>query len=109
MIDAAAAPSDQPAVRCLRDPGRGSYTQTMARGWESKNVESQQEEASRQGRKAPAPTAADLVRVERMRTLELTRNRVAHDLTRATADAHRRMLEAALASLDAELNTLKKG
>jgi hypothetical protein len=79
----------------------------MARGWESKNVESQQEEASRFKAGKPAPTAAELARAAERRSLELTRKRVADDLRRATAPAHRKMLEGALESLDKQLADLK--
>jgi hypothetical protein len=79
----------------------------MARGWESKNVESQQEEAGRQRPAGRAPTADELVRLERRRALELTRKRVTQDLERASAPAHRKMLQSALDAIDAELSTLQ--
>jgi hypothetical protein len=75
----------------------------MARGWESKAVEAQQEEALR-GASLPAqPSADQLARREKRRALELTRKRVAGDLARAAAPAHRAMLEQALESLDAQI------
>lgn len=70
----------------------------MARGWESKAIESQQDDArDPKARRAAAPI--DPAR----RTLELARARVVADLERATQPAHRRMLEQALADLDAKL------
>jgi hypothetical protein len=84
-----------------------SYTGTMARGWESKSVEAQQEEASRTRKPRRAPTREELDRSDKRRALELTRKRMADDLTRATVPAHRQMLEQALASLDDQLATLQ--
>jgi hypothetical protein len=78
----------------------------MARGWESKNIESQQEEAMRRPRKGPPPTADDLARAERRHSLGLMRSRAADDLGRASAPAHRRMLEEAIADLDRQIAAL---
>ena len=78
----------------------------MARGWESKSVEAQQEEATRH-RTAPPPVSSEArQQAARRRTLELARARAAGDLDRATAPAHRRMLQAALQALDEQLRTL---
>jgi hypothetical protein len=74
----------------------------MARGWESKGIEMQQEEASR--RKTPAPGhVIDPAVARRRQALELARARAVADLGRATAPAHRAMLEAALRSIDEDL------
>ncbi len=81
----------------------------MARGWESKSIEAQQEEAGRAKKAAPPVSRAVRARRERRRTLELARARAADDLSRATAPAHRRMLEQALAALDEQLNGLDAG
>ena len=74
----------------------------MARGWESKAIESHQDDARRQhGRgagQAPAPET-DPAR----RALALARARVAADLERATQPDYRQMLTQALADLDAKL------
>jgi hypothetical protein len=78
----------------------------MARGWESKSVEAQQEEATRGRAKKPGPSAEELQRAERRRTLELMRKRAVADLSRATAPAHRQMLEQAIAALDQQLESL---
>jgi hypothetical protein len=78
----------------------------MARGWESKSVEAQQEEAIRAGTYR-ASTPAELAVEERRRTLELTRRRAVDDLSRASVPAHRHMLEQAIASLDEELSKLR--
>lgn len=78
----------------------------MARGFDSKFVESQQEDAARRGPARPRLSAEELARANRKRTLELTRARAAADLEHATAPAHRRMLEQALAALDEQLQGL---
>lgn len=78
----------------------------MARGWESKGIEAQQEEASRERKKGPALSDAERALAAERATLELARARAAADLRRATAPAHRRMLEQALADLDTRLSRL---
>lgn len=68
-------------------------------------VEFQQEEAAR-AKTLGAPLSADeQARKERRAGLELARTRAAADLERATAPAHRRMLEQALAALDEQLRS----
>jgi hypothetical protein len=78
----------------------------MARGFDSKFVEAQQEEATRPKTLGPALTPEQRVAADRRRALELSRARAAADLERASAPAHRKMLEEALKSLDAELRKL---
>jgi hypothetical protein len=78
----------------------------MARGWESKAVEAQQQEALQRLPKGPAPGAKDLATRERRRTLELTRTRLVNDLSRASVLAHRQMLESSIAELDRQLADL---
>ena len=82
----------------------------MARGFESKSVEAQQEEAARE-RKSPPPamSSEDRIIEQRRRTLELTRTRARQDLSRATAPAHKRMLEQAIATLDQQLRDVGVG
>ena len=75
----------------------------MARGWESKSVEAQQEEASRPATRQAPPSREDRALTERRRSLELTRRRAVDDLSRATAPAHRTMLEQTIASIDEQL------
>ncbi len=75
----------------------------MARGWESKSIESQQDEARANRARRNAPDAAQ---DPRRRTLELARARVAADLERATLPAHRDMLQRALVDLDNQLASL---
>ncbi len=78
----------------------------MARGWESKSVESQQEEAGK------PRTAADEAGHEspeiqaKRQTLELARARAQADLASARVPAHREMLRQALSALDEQLANL---
>jgi len=79
----------------------------MARGFDSKFVEAQQEEAARgKSGGGDAMTAEERATAQRRRTLELTRTRTERDLSRATAPAHREMLQQALAALEREIETL---
>ena len=76
----------------------------MARGWESKAVESQQESAaSRQTTTRRPVDAAEAARLEERMTLQLARARALADLQRACVPAHRAMLECAIVDLDARL------
>jgi hypothetical protein len=80
----------------------------MARGFESKSVEAQQEEAARRSSSTAAPEMTPEARnvEQRRRALALTRAHVQHDLDRATAPAHRAMLQEALTTLDKQLSEL---
>lgn len=75
----------------------------MARGFESKQVESQQEEAARPKVPGQRLSPDEAERIDRRRTLELSRARLKADLERATVPAHRKMLEQALAAIDEQL------
>jgi len=81
---------------------------SMARGWESKDVESQVE-SSKEPMAAPgkAPKTAEQLQKDRERQgLELSRKRIANDLESATHPNHRKSLEAALAHLDKKISEL---
>ncbi|HEX2442622.1 MAG TPA: hypothetical protein VHJ77_01660 [Vicinamibacterales bacterium] len=80
----------------------------MARGWESKSVEAQQEEKQRAVVVRRVWSAEEAHRQDRRRTLELTRARILHDLDHATADAYRRMLGQALAAVDDQITALDR-
>jgi hypothetical protein len=79
----------------------------MARGWESKAIESQQESAADARRAKPAVDPADATRQAARATLMLARTRALADLQSACAPAHRAMLEQAIADLDQRLSALK--
>ena len=78
----------------------------MARGFDSKFVEAQQEEASRTKVIRPKMTEEERARVTRREALQLARARAAGDLERASQPAHKRMLEEAIRALDAQLAEL---
>jgi hypothetical protein len=86
------------------------HTLGMARGWESKDVESQvenkdksPEQKSGRGTKSPE----QLMRELQIQDLQLSRTRIVNDLTSATHPNHRKSLEAALAHLDKKIAELK--
>ncbi len=81
----------------------------MARGWESKSVEDQQDAASRERatRQGPAPTAAEQARAQEREGLRLARARTLATLQTACQPRHRAMLEAQLAHLEAQLRALE--
>ena len=78
----------------------------MARGFESKMVEFQQEEAARARPAGGQLTPEQQQARAKRQGLELARARAAADLERATVPAHRRMLEQALAAIDDQLRVL---
>jgi len=81
----------------------------MARGWESKSVESQMEAA--EVRRAPehrTPQTEEQIRVEREReSLQMSRKRVLKDIEAATHPRYRQQLEAALKHLEQRLKELE--
>jgi hypothetical protein len=78
----------------------------MARGWESKSVEAQQDAAADRTRVAPAVSPEEAARRTERNTLMLARTRALTDLQTACAPAHRAMLEAAIADLDEKIAKL---
>lgn len=80
----------------------------MARGWESKDVESQVQdrktvgENSGRGQKTDEQVRRDTERND----LALSRTRILNDLNNATNPNHRKSLEAALAHLDKKIAEL---
>ena len=75
----------------------------MARGWESKNVESQQEEALKPRDERPALTPEERDRLQRQRATELALAAKRVELANATSDAHRPYLERAISDLESLL------
>ena len=78
----------------------------MARGFDSKFVEAQQEEATRRTTLGPSLTAKEQADELKRQALKLSKARALDDLGRATAPAHRRMLEQAIKALDDQLADL---
>jgi hypothetical protein len=78
----------------------------MARGWESKSVEAQQEERQRAQPVAAPLSPEERALAARRRTLELSLARAESDLALAAQPAHRRMLEQAIAALRGQLDAI---
>jgi len=78
----------------------------MARGWESKSVEAQIEEAGSRKAQAAGFTAEERALRHKLDGLDLSRKRVLHDLDSATSPLRRAALERALAFLDEEIAKL---
>lgn len=73
----------------------------MARGWESKSVESQQDETPSERR--ARVSAEEVEQRSKRESLELSRTRVTRELQTARSEVHRTALENALRFLDDEL------
>lgn len=82
------------------------YNGAMARGFDSKFIEAQQDEATRDKKLNPALTPEQRELASKRAALELSRSRARADLSRATATAHRKMLEEAIAALESQLADL---
>ena len=77
----------------------------MARGWESKSVESQMEDGRRRedaDRRSPERLELDRKR----ESLEMSRRNISRELTTARTETHRRALENALRFLDDQISAL---
>jgi hypothetical protein len=80
----------------------------MARGFESKFVESQQADREASAAAVAAPSAEDAARLARRRTLELARTRALGDLSTACRPGHRAMLQAAVEALEDQIRGLDR-
>ncbi len=79
----------------------------MARGWESKAVEAQQDEAAgRTTPEKPPLTREEADRLREKETLRLALQNVFQQLERSHDPRHRAMLEQALADLERKLQAL---
>jgi hypothetical protein len=78
----------------------------MARGFESKSVESQQDEAQRAKILKPALSAEDLKRLARKSSLELALARTQAEMSAACRPAHREMLKLRLEAIQAQIRDL---
>lgn len=79
----------------------------MARGWESKSVEQQQEEAKSPGPARRALSPQQIADERQRQSLTLSRARIVQQLEHATNPRHRQMLETALKDLDGKLSGSK--
>jgi hypothetical protein len=82
------------------------YDPSVARGWESKSVESQQDDARADEKRRPALTPEQREQAERRGLLELAMAQAQAELQAAFRPAHRNMLRLKLEALKAELGTL---
>jgi hypothetical protein len=85
-----------------------NYNSGMARGWESKSIEAQQEEASSK----PSPDKPRLTRKEADRfrekeSLRLSLRRITEQIDRSQNSRHRQMLQQAKIDLERQIETLK--
>jgi hypothetical protein len=78
----------------------------MARGWESKAIESQQEDARADAIRRPELTPSERKRAERRAVLELALVQAEAEFEAARQAAHREMVRRKLQALKAELGTL---
>jgi molecular chaperone DnaK (HSP70) len=79
----------------------------MARGWESKSIEAQQEEAS--GGKSPDKTRLtreETNRRNRLESLQLSLRRIVDQIQCSRSDQHRQMLEQARTDLEHKIGAL---
>ena len=80
----------------------------MARGWESKAVEAQMEEAAeafRLGKAAPRTAAGEISRERR--SLLLAKTRILNEMDATANDRYRDLLGTSLAAIDQQLSVLK--
>ena len=78
----------------------------MARGWESKSVESQIEDADARADRGEALTPEQRELRSKRQSLELSRRRVLQEIDTTRSAARRTSLERALAFLDEEIEKL---
>jgi hypothetical protein len=79
----------------------------MARGWESKSVESQIEDVRSRTEPGQALTPEERERASKRAGLDLSRRRVLHDLEATRSEMRRASLEQALAFLEEEIRKLE--
>ncbi len=76
----------------------------MARGWESKNIESQQEEAEKGRELRPALSPDERERLDRRQGLELSLATKRAEFAAATSESHRAYLTRAIRDLETALS-----
>jgi hypothetical protein len=81
----------------------------MARGWESKSVEQQQEEMAERRSTVHATLSPDEQQRHRQRDgLLLSQKRLTQELRAASSPRHRQMLQQALVEVNAQLASFKE-
>jgi hypothetical protein len=79
----------------------------MARGWESKSVESQIESAGSAADRSDTLTREQLQRRQKRESLELSRRRVLQEIETTHSEVRRVSLRQALAYLDEQIEALR--
>ncbi len=80
----------------------------MARGWESKSVESQvQEQQTTSPKKRSKKSSEEVERDHKRHSLEMSRRRIVSELKGTQSQLRKTSLEAALQYLDSELGKLE--
>jgi hypothetical protein len=82
--------------------------QNMARGWESKSIEDQIEEARRSqgGSEGQVQSPEEKERERKIEGLKLERSRLMEQLIRARSEAYQRMIRQSLKAVEEEISTL---
>lgn len=78
----------------------------MARGWESKAIESQQDDSRARGPAGPAPSPEELERRQKAATITMALADVTAQLQAACRPVHRDMLRQRVAALEELLSAL---
>jgi hypothetical protein len=92
--------------RACRAATRPAYNPRVARGWESKSVELQQEDARSSGELKPPLTPEQKEIESRKEGLRLSRSRILEQLHSTENARYREILEQALAVLDEQIARL---
>ncbi len=95
----------EPARRAGMRPG-SALCWDMARGWESKAIESQQDDARAKGPAGPAPSPEELERREKAASVGLALADLTAQLQAACRPAQRDLLRQRVAALEALLASL---
>ena len=99
--------ADKPKMLRQRRLGAlSAKVRAMARGFESKSVESQQEEAQRGKSMRPALSADEQARQSRKAGLELALAQTQAEMTAACKPAHREMLKLKLEAIQSQIRDL---
>jgi hypothetical protein len=78
----------------------------MARGWESKSVEAQMEEAESSSVSRPRLSPQEVEAKQKRETLALTKKKLQADLERSSNPRYREMLVRALEAVEKQLATI---
>jgi hypothetical protein len=89
------------------EPCQRRYNESMARGWESKSVEAQMEEANSESSANPGSLPViDRQATFRKKDLQLSRKRILQQLESSSNERYSELLRRTLADLDAQIDAL---